>query len=173
MPELPLPHVRVDQIAGLLEVLGETSTPITVPRLSQRLRLPADDLLPVIEAARLLDFARVSEDTVSLTDTGASMARADIHERRAIFRRQVARLPLVHQVVEILAHQPRRRLPRQWLMRWLGPGLSILWATRTIDTLINWGRYADILGYDARSGEIYLADDPSSPHANSARSHRE
>lgn len=163
MAELPLPYVRADQIVGLLEVLDEAPAPVTLVHLAQRLRLPADDLLPVIEAARLLDFVDVSDDRISLTEGGCSAARADIPERRAIFRRQVSHLPLVHQVIQLLARQPRRRLPRQWLMRWFGTTLSSLWATRTIDTLINWGRYAEILGYDARSGELYLADDWESP----------
>lgn len=158
-PNAPLPNARVDRVVGLLEVLDESATELDFFQLSHRLRLPIDDLLPIIDAARLLGFVELSGDSVTLTPIGLDMARADILKRKAIFRQQVLQVPLMRQVVGLLDRQPRRRLPHKWLMRWLGADVSTFWASRTMDILVDWGRYADLIGYNARSGEVYLTAD--------------
>lgn len=158
-PNVPLPNARVDRIVGLLEVLDESTDELDFFQLSQRLRLPIDDLLPIIEAARILRFVELSDDTVTLSPIGREMARASIPDRKRLFRQQVLETPLMRQIVGLLDRQPRRRLPQKWLMRWLGADVSTFWASRTMEILVDWGRYADLIGYNARSGEVYLIAD--------------
>ena len=156
MDEVPLPAARVESIIGLLEILIEQEERVDIFRLGRRLRLPIDDLIPIIEAARMLGFVGLVDGDVALTETGREFAGADIYSRKEIFRRQVLLVPLVREVMGLVAKAPRRRLARAWLIRWLERSISELWASRTFEILVNWGRYAEIIGYSARTGELYL-----------------
>lgn len=157
--DVPFPDARVEHIVGLLEVLDEVGVRVRVDifRLGRMLRLPIDSLLPILEGARLLRFVEIRDGNANLTRIGREMARADILERKKIFRKQALQVLLLHQVVGLLARQPGRRISRGQLLGWLETSLSELWAGRTLDILIDWGRYAEVLGYNARTGDVYLA----------------
>lgn len=156
--DVPLPNARVEHIIGLLEVLDEETAQgqVDIFRLGQRLLLSIDDLLPILEGARLLRFVDVRDGDVNLTDVGREMARADILERKQIFRKQAVQVALVREVMGLLARQPDHTMSRDRLLEWLETSLSELWAARTFDILVDWGRYAEILGYNARTHELHL-----------------
>lgn len=159
--DVPLPRARVEHIVGLLEVLDEVGARVRIDifRLGRMLRLPVDDLVPIIEGAQLLRFVEIRDGDVKLTRIGREMAGADILERKKVFRKQALQVLLLHHVIGLLAQQPGRRMSRNRLLDWLKTSLSDLWAARTLDILIDWGRYAEILGYNARTGELYFTDE--------------
>src|SRR5208282_4363362 len=53
----PLPHARPGGVAGLLELLIDRGGEEDMYHVAENLRLEVDDLLPIIDAARLLGFA--------------------------------------------------------------------------------------------------------------------
>lgn len=154
----PLPSVGIDAIVGLLERLDEHRGRADLYRLAEELRLPLDDLMPILDAARLLGFVILREGDIELTEIGAKMARSDIAARKEIFRRQVGTLPLFRYVLEVLAEAPSHRSKRAFFLAQLRRTISESWAERTMDTVISWGRYAELLGYKAKTGELYLMD---------------
>ena len=141
--DVPLPRARVEHIVGLLEVLDEVGARVRID----------------IEGAQLLRFVEIRDGDVKLTRIGREMAGADILERKKVFRKQALQVLLLHHVIGLLAQQPGRRMSRNRLLDWLKTSLSDLWAARTLDILIDWGRYAEILGYNARTGELYFTDE--------------
>ena len=56
-PYAPLPSARHAAIAGLLELLRDRGGRDDLYRIGDDLRMELDDLLPILEAARLLEFA--------------------------------------------------------------------------------------------------------------------
>jgi len=74
----PLPHVRVGGMSGLLEMIVESGGKEDIPQLAQRLNLGVDDLLPILDVAVLLGFARVEAGDITVTDVGHTFANADI-----------------------------------------------------------------------------------------------
>jgi len=55
-----LPQVRIGAIAGLLELLEDRNEK-DLYRLGQELMLEVDDILPIVEAAKLMDFLVIQE----------------------------------------------------------------------------------------------------------------
>ena len=65
-----LPHARPGGIAGLLELLNDRGGKDDLYHVADELLMEVNDLLPIIEAATLLDFARTEKGDVEITDKG-------------------------------------------------------------------------------------------------------
>src|SRR5450755_1035174 len=81
-----LPHARRGAIAGLLELLNDHGGKLDLYQLADELRLEVDDLLPIVEAAALLGFAKSERGDAEISLRGKAFAEADIASRKALFR---------------------------------------------------------------------------------------
>jgi NitT/TauT family transport system ATP-binding protein len=142
-----LPHVPLGRLFGLIEVMAETPGPDDLFRLADRLRLQLDDLHPLIEAARLLGWARVAQGDYDLTNEGQRVAAADVASRKALFRERVRDLPIIASIIDALARAAV--VPRETILDPLRPRVPPQEAERQLDTAVNWGRWADLFDYDA------------------------
>lgn len=161
----PLPHTRPGAISGLLEMIEEYGGRDDVAVISQRLRIEADDLLPILDAAVLLGFAEVNQGDAVLTETGRRFADAEVEEARVIFRDQVLeRAPLVRTMYEALRQSRSGRFHDDFFLDILDESFSEEEAREQFDTAVNWGRYADLFEYDLDEHELRLAvDEPEQP----------
>ena len=142
-----LPHVPLGGLFGLIEAMAETPGPDDLYRLAERLRLPLDELHPLLQAARLLGWARVEGGDYDLTVEGCRVAEASVGERKALFRERVRGLPLIATIRAALgAGQP---VPREAILAELHGHVPPAEAERQVDTAVNWGRWADLFDYDA------------------------
>ncbi len=142
-----LPHVPVGRLFGLIEAMAETPGPDDLYRLAERLRLRLDKLHPMLEAARMLGWARVERGDYDLTDEGRRVAEGGVAERKALFRERVRALPLVTTILRALdAGAP---VPREQVLEGLRAHVPPPEAERQVDTAVNWGRWADLFDYDA------------------------
>lgn len=152
-----LPHVPVGRLFGLIAAMAETSGPDDLYRLAERLRLTLDELQPLLEAARLLGWARIERGDYDLTGEGRQVAEAGVTQRKALFRKRVRGLPLIAAVLGALA--PGTPVSREAILEELRTHVPPPEAERQVDTAVNWGRWADLFDYDAdaacflRSGE--------------------
>jgi NitT/TauT family transport system ATP-binding protein len=142
-----LPHVPIGRLFGLIEVMAETPGPDDLFRLAERLRLQLDDLHPLIEAARLLGWARVGQGDYDLTEEGQRVATADVADRKTLFRRRVRGLPIIALILGTLAGAAM--VQRETIRKRLRPRVPPQEAERQLDTAVNWGRWADLFDYDA------------------------
>jgi NitT/TauT family transport system ATP-binding protein len=141
-----LPHAVVGRLLGLIDAMAETPGPDDLYRLAGRLRLPLDELHPLLEAARLLRWARVERGDYDLTTEGRRVAEGGVPERKALFRERVRSLPLVDSILRALARGP---VPRETILQGLRPHVTGPEAERQVDTAISWGRWAELFDYDA------------------------
>src|SRR6202041_1392627 len=72
-----IPHARVGGIAGLLELLQDRGGKEYLHRLSEVLKMDAEDLLPIIEGSVLLGFATLEGGDVQLNAEGTQFEEAD------------------------------------------------------------------------------------------------
>jgi NitT/TauT family transport system ATP-binding protein len=153
-PFAPLPHARVGGIAGLLHILADVGGQIDLHELAHRLHLPIDDLLPIVEAARLLGFVEVKEGDLILTETGTDWLKADILKRKEIFRDLVIQIPLIARIVAALRSTRNKTLPMEFFLDLLDEHFGEDEARRQLQTAIDWGRYAELFTYDATTGML-------------------
>ena len=145
-----IPHVSIGRLFALVEVMDQTEGPDDVFRLGQALMLDLDELLPLLEAATLLDWASVAGGDYSLTAEGERVARADAGERNRLLRARVRGLPLIAAILRRLDRG--ERLSRETIVAPLRARLGAAEAERQVDTAVDWGRQAELFDYDADEG---------------------
>lgn len=151
-----LPPVRTGSIAGLVELL-EDRPKTDLYRLGQELQLEVDDILPIVEAAKLIHFVELSEGDISLTPIGQKFIAGGIDERKEIVRTQLLEhIRLVQQIYRLLQAKRNQRIPEELVLDILESHFSPEEAERQLKTAIDWGRYAEIYSYDEPSGQIFL-----------------
>jgi len=154
-----LPHARPGGLAGLLEILLDRGGHDDLHRLADELVMEVDDLLPIIEAASLLNFIRLYEGDVELTPEGRTFVEADILTRKVLFREAALKhVPLLRQIEHALRAKSDRTLPDEFFYDILEKHFSEKEVQRQLETAINWGRYAEIFDYDAGSKLLFLTE---------------
>jgi len=156
-----LPEASVQQISGLLERLVDEPYfgRADLPHLADEEHLDMDELFPLLELLHLLGFAHVSGGDIELTPTGRSYAEADMEGRKRIFADAVLKhVPLAAHIRRVLDERPGHRAPAARFLRELEDHLSEEEARRVLDTVINWGRHAEIFAYDDDEEVLNLED---------------
>lgn len=151
-----LPQVRVGSIAGLLELL-EDSKDKDIYRLGQELQLEVDDILPIVEAAKLMDFVTIQEGDINLTSIGRNFIAGNIDERKQVVKDQLlSGIRLIQQIYRLCQAKRNQRFPEELILDILEAHFSAQEAKRQLETAIDWGRYAELYSYDEPSGQIFL-----------------
>jgi NitT/TauT family transport system ATP-binding protein len=156
-----LPEAPVQQISGLLERLTEEPYRgrADLPHLADEENLDMDELFPLIELLQLLGFAHVSGGDIELTAVGRAYAEADMLSRKQIFADAVLKqVPIAAHIRRVLDERPGHRAPAARFLRELEDHLSEEEAQRVLDTVINWGRHAEIFAYDDDEAVLSLED---------------
>jgi NitT/TauT family transport system ATP-binding protein len=162
-----LPHARPGGIAGLLELLIDHGGKDDVYHVAAELLMEIDDLLPIIEGATLLAFARADKGDVEATDEGRKFAVADISTRKVLFRDAVlAHTQILQQIQRSLASKSDGTMPVEFFRDILEEHFSEAEAQKQIETALTWGRYAEIFTYDSGRDSVTLY---GHPHAADSR----
>jgi NitT/TauT family transport system ATP-binding protein len=152
-----LPHARPGGIAGLLELLNDRGGKDDLYRIADELLLDVNDLLPITEAATLLDLARTEKGDVEITDKGRGFANADITTRKVLFRdAALAHAMLLQQIRNSLASKSDGAMPLEFFRDILDEHFSEDETQRQIETALTWGRYGEIFSYDSESDRLFL-----------------
>jgi NitT/TauT family transport system ATP-binding protein len=167
-----LPHAGSGAIAGLLELLRDRGGRDDLYRIGDDLRMELDDLLPIMEAASLLSFARLEKGDVEITAAGLAFAEADIAARKRMFREEaLAHVALLQQMRSCLASKADHAMTLDFFRDILREHMSDREVGRQLETALDWGRYSDILSYDRQDDQIQLYESP--PPAKAAVQERE
>jgi NitT/TauT family transport system ATP-binding protein len=150
-----LPHARQGGIAGLLELVHGRDGKDDLYRLASDLRMEVDGLLPIVEAAALLGFAKSGRGVIEVTPRGDEFVKADRATRKRLFREAVlAHVPLLQQMHNAAAHQSGRPVTLDSFRDALRQQFTEPEVERQMETALNWGRYSELFTYDADSGRL-------------------
>jgi NitT/TauT family transport system ATP-binding protein len=156
-PYRMLPHARPGGIGGLLELLNDRGGKEDLYHVAEELLMEVDDLLPIVEAATLLGFAKLDKGDLEITPAGKQFAEGDIATRKVLFREAaLARVPLLQQMYTALAGKSDHAMPLEFFRDILDEHFAREEVQRQIDTALDWGRYADIFSYDSESDRLHL-----------------
>jgi len=150
-----LPVIRLEAMGGLTETVLADNGRGDLPRLAKALGHEPRALLPLVEASEWLGFARAEQGDLVLLELGKTYAGAGIQVRKELIAGRILRLPLIRWIYEKLQNDDNQRIDRSFFVE----ALRSEFGGETddqIDTVIDWGRYAELFGYDKDSDELYL-----------------
>jgi len=154
-----LPDASIQQFVGLLDalILEPFHGRADLPHLAEEQHLATDDLVVLIEALQLLGFAHVGGGDIEVTAAGRAFAEADVQGRKQIFADHLRRtIPLADHIRKVLDERPGKSAPEGRFLAELEDHLSEEEAARVFETVINWGRYAELFAYDYDRGVLSL-----------------
>jgi NitT/TauT family transport system ATP-binding protein len=155
-----LPHARVGGISGLLEIINDRGGKEDLPKLAESLRLEVDDLLPAVDASAMLGFAEVAHGDVSITSAGKEFATAGVHRSHEIFKEQLLKnVPFASTVTEAIRQKSDSRIGKEFLLDILDEHFSASESEKQFQTLVDWGRYAQLFEYDADEERLYEVEE--------------
>jgi NitT/TauT family transport system ATP-binding protein len=158
---LPLQRVGTNQMAGMMEALIQPpyNGRADLPALAGALQYEVDELLPLGEMLQLLHFAVLEEGDIALTEEGKRFAGADTEERKQLFAAALmAHVPLARMVRQVLDERWNHRASAVRFRDELEDHMSPEYAEDTLRTLVAWGRYAELFGYDEEAEQFDLED---------------
>lgn len=154
-----LPVVDISELTGMVEAMEdhEVDGVINLAELAESLHLDVNNVFPLTEVLDMLRFAKISEGEIRFTESGKRFADATIQERKLIFAQHLLQyIPLAKHIRAILDQSPNHRTQERTFLDELENYFSADEADRILRTIIDWGRYAEILAYDYDSGELSL-----------------
>ena len=158
-----LPRTTVSGMAGLLEAVAAPpyNNKADLAELARTLSFEVDDLFPIIDALNILQFAELKDGELKLTAAGAGFAQLDTDERKAVFGKHLIRyVPLAAHIADVLSKRGEHRAPRSRFQYELEDHLSHEASEATLQSIIAWGRYAELFSYDSRS-RTFSAHEPT------------
>lgn len=154
-----LPEVDISELIGLVEAMEdrEVDGEINLPELAESLHLDVNNLFPLTEVLDMLRLAKITEGELTFTAAGKRFAAASILERKQIFAQHLLQyIPLARHIRYVLDKSPNHRTSENTFLNELENYFSEEESERILRTIIDWGRYAEILAYDYDSGELSL-----------------
>ncbi|NWE69294.1 AAA-associated domain-containing protein [Pseudomonas gingeri] len=156
-----LQEVPTNLMAGLVEALAAEPYHgrAGLPNVAERLLLEVDDLFPVAEMLEHLGFAELRGADISLTEAGKLFAEYGTQERKVMFADHLLRqVPLAARIRQVLQERRGHWAPRVRFEQELEDSLSEDFVEQTLESVISWGRYAEIFSYND-STETFSLDD--------------
>ncbi len=149
-PYQMLPHARPGGIAGLLELLIDHNGKDDIYRLADDLAFEIDDLLPIVDAGRLLGFLTVNEGDAEITPIGTEFANSEILHQKEVFRKAaIENVLLLRQIVRAVETKSDGSVSEEFFHDVLDEQFSEEETLRQLETAISWGRYAELFDFDA------------------------
>ncbi len=152
----PLPDAGVNRILGLLEIIDDRGGREDIYRIAHELDYEFGDLLAVVKAAELLGFLTTPGGDALLLPLGKQVIDGDANVKKAIFKRQLEQVALINRIIEFLAQREGRSADKGEILAELARLLPQEDPEKVFTTLLNWGRYAELFGYDPDEDRFYI-----------------
>jgi NitT/TauT family transport system ATP-binding protein len=152
----PLPNVPVETIVGLLESIEDAEETINVFDLSARIGKEFGETIAIVKAAEMLDLVDTPKDDVLMTEFGWYFLAAPGPARKTLFRQAIMKLRLFQMLTARLAETPDGRIDADSVLEDLASLLPYDHPSKLLETLIAWGRYAELIDFDQNANVVYL-----------------
>ncbi len=159
-----IPFVDIGEVIGLLEVLEDRGGQLDIFKLSNEVVKEFGEVIAIVKAAELLDFIDSPKHQVVFTNLGRRFIHASINLRKELLRVQLQTLRIFRILIGMLKRSPEQSLEQDVIMEELTMLFPNEKVHKLFDAIINWGRYAELLGYKPNEEELYLDTPSQSPN---------
>ena len=153
---VPLPETEISEILGLIEVLKAKDGREDIYKLAAELNMEFGQTLTVIRGAELLKLVHTPGGDVVLETLGEKISRAKINQRKKIIKDQIKKIPIFQEVCKFLQEKEDSEATREDILEKLAEFLPNENAEKAFSTLVHWGRYAELFGYNDDAHVFYL-----------------
>jgi NitT/TauT family transport system ATP-binding protein len=146
-----------------MEIVRDHNSQIDVFKLDTLTEYDFGHTIAVVKAGELLGFLDTPKNQVLLTDLGRRFLDGDANVRKSLYRQQLLTLGTFKFVLHLLKEAKDNRLTKEIIEEELAVRLTTEDVERTFHTIVGWGRFAELFGYDASSEQLFIDPDPSPP----------
>jgi NitT/TauT family transport system ATP-binding protein len=150
------PNVTPGEIAGLLERLDADRGRADLFDLSVEIGREFGKLLAAVKAAELLGFVETPKDMAVLTAAGKDYLEAKVNQRKRTLNQLLRTLGVFHHIIEMLRRQEALSVDEDLVLEELAVRLPTEKPQTMFRTMVRWGRYAELFGYNADERKLYL-----------------
>ncbi|MGH7815202.1 MAG: AAA-associated domain-containing protein [Candidatus Binataceae bacterium] len=152
----PVPDCHLTMVFGLLELLEDRGGREDGYKIARDLSINFSDLLKVMKAAEILGFVSTPAGDVVLEPLGRTFLDSQVNERKLIVREQLKQLNLFDYLLRLLHAQEDRALAKEVVLEHLAMLLPHEKPERQFSTVVNWGRFAELFGYNKDEDRFYI-----------------
>jgi NitT/TauT family transport system ATP-binding protein len=154
----PYPRAGVSEVIGFLEILDDESGKIDAYKLGRNINHHLEQLLSVLDTARILGFVEYEAGDVFFTPKGRHFIRSDQEERKKIIAATLAELPVFRELLSFLATCEEHATGIEYLDELIARDLTGEEAQNIKNAILNWGRFAELIWVDSDEREIHLEE---------------
>jgi NitT/TauT family transport system ATP-binding protein len=151
-----LPQIGVGEILGLVELLKSKGGREDIYKLAAELKMEFGDTLTVIRGAELLGLVNTPGGDVVIEPMGEKVTRSRINARKTIIRGQLEKIPIFQTITAFLKTKEDHQASRDQVLEKLAELIPNENSEQTFHTLVTWGRYAELFGYNDDTQSFYL-----------------
>jgi NitT/TauT family transport system ATP-binding protein len=152
----PIPNCQMTWVFGLLEMLEDRGGREDGYKIARDLQFKFTDLLKVMKTAEILGFVTTPAGDIVLEPLGRHFLEGDINQRKLIVREQLKKLGLFAYFMRLLRGQEDRSLQQELVLEHLAMLLPNESPENVFSTIVNWGRFAELFGYNKDEDRFYL-----------------
>ncbi len=149
-----MPTVSIGEVIGLLTILSEYQS-IDIGDLSESISHPFHETLQIVKAAELLEFAQTPGQDVVITPLGKQFVEGGVNEQKTLLNKQIRELKNF-QLLLVTLSKNNGEVSREILIEDYATRMPYEDSAAVLDTIIDWGRYAELIGYNSKDEVVYL-----------------
>ena len=154
---LPLPDAHLGQVIGVLREVAQRGGAVDLFQLVGVSQLDFGHLIRVVTAAELLGLVETPGSQVTITAVGRELLAADVNAVKRLLGERMRMLPTFRWVLDLVGRAGEGGVPRSLLEEEFAMHLPAESPDHSVHVLLDWGRYAELLDYDAETGVVSVA----------------
>jgi NitT/TauT family transport system ATP-binding protein len=152
----PIPDCQLTWVFGLLETLEDRGGRDDGYKIARELQFKFADLLKVMKTAEILGFVSTPDGDIVLEPLGRKFLESDMNQRKLLVREQLKKHGLFAYLTRLLRGQEDHSLTKEVILEHLAMLLPNESPEKMFSTIVNWGRFAELFGYNKDEDRFYL-----------------
>ena len=128
----------------------------TATGIARDLNYNLGEMLKVMKAADILGLVETPGGDVVLQPLGKKFLESDINQRKPMLRERLLQHGLFDYLVRLLKGQEDKSIDKERILEHLAMLLPNEDPERLFSTIVNWGRFAELFGYNKDEERFYL-----------------